>query len=324
MRRATLAAIIVTMVLLTSGCTLPWQDEPVKPRKEMRDLVRSISATARETDADFIVITQNGLELLTKNGRPDGKVETGYLDAIDGVAQEDLFYGWGGMDRPTPVSEMERLSALLNVSLANGKVAMVTDYCSLQGYVWDSMSRNSALGFVPFAADSLELDRVPVYPAQPVNVNQDDVSTLGDVNNFLYLIDPGSFESRDAYLDALRSTRFDLLVIDLFYNGTPLTIEEVGSLKVKRDGGTRLVICYMSIGEAEDYRYYWGLGWEQDGPSWLGRENPEWEGNYQVEYWDKGWKQILYKSENSYLSKVLKAGFDGVFLGQVGAYEYFE
>ena len=28
-------------------------------------------------------------------------------------------------------------------------------------------------------------------------------------------------------------------------------------LKIKDNGGKRIVIAYLSIGEAEDYRYYW-------------------------------------------------------------------
>ncbi len=31
---------------------------------------------------------------------------------------------------------------------------------------------------------------------------------------------------------------------------------EIRELKTKRNGGKRIVICYMSIVEAEDYRYY--------------------------------------------------------------------
>ena len=84
----------------------------------------------------------------------------------------------------------------------------------------------------------------------------------------------------------------------------------------------RLVIAYMSIGEAEDYRYYWEPAWSVNPPSWLETEN--WEGNYKVRYWDSDWQKIIFGNEDSYLKKVLDAGFDGVYLDIIDAFEYFE
>ncbi len=324
MSRTILVLAIICLVLVSSGCTMPWQDDEVEPRDAMRDLVQSIATKARRTDADFIVVPQNGLELLTRDGKPNGALAKGYVGAIDGVGREDLFFGYTGMDRPTPVGELEHMSTMLNVSTTQGKPALVTDYCSQQGYIWDSIRWNAERGFLSFAASSLELDAIPEYPVEPKNVNTDNVTSLAAAKNFLYLINPGAFEDREDYLEALRSTRFDVLIIDLFYNGTPLTSQEVTSLKVKSGGGTRLVLGYMSIGEAEDYRYYWNNAWNVGGPDWLEGENPDWEGNYKVQYWDSAWRQIIYKSEDSYLSRILDAGFDGVYLDQIEAYEHFE
>ena len=44
--------------------------------------------------------------------------------------------------------------------------------------------------------------------------------------------------------------------MDLFRLEKTYTAAEILELKTKHNGGKRLVICYMSIGEAEDYRYY--------------------------------------------------------------------
>jgi len=89
-------------------------------------------------------------------------------------------------------------------------------------------------------------------------------------------------------------------------------------------GGKRLVIAYMSIGEAEEYRYYWKDEWESDPPSWLKEENRDWEGNYKVEYWDPDWQGIIYGSTDAYLDKIVDKGFDGVYLDIIDAFEYFE
>ena len=52
------------------------------------------------------------------------------------------------------------------------------------------------------------------------------------------------------------------------------------ALQTKANGGRQLVIAYMSIGEAEDYRYVLATGLAIDSPSWLDAENPDWAGNY--------------------------------------------
>ena len=85
-----------------------------------------------------------------------------------------------------------------------------------------------------------------------------------------------------------------------------------------------LIIQHMSIGEVENFCYYWDASWSQYPPSWLKGENPNWEGNYKVQYWDKEWQDIIFDNENSYLKKIIDAGFDGVYLDIIDAFEYFE
>jgi cysteinyl-tRNA synthetase len=65
----------------------------------------------------------------------------------------------------------------------------------------------------------------------------------------------------------------DLLVLDETVNGQrhPAAIRRnVARLKRKPDGSRRLVIAYLSIGEAEDYRPYWRLAWVSPAPALRG------------------------------------------------------
>jgi len=76
----------------------------------------------------------------------------------------------------------------------------------------------------------------------------------------------------------------------------------------------------FSIGEAEDYRTYWQPGWTSSPPDWLTAENPDWSGNYLVRYWDPSWQGIVFAE----LAAIVAAGFDGVYLDKIDAYESFE
>jgi cysteinyl-tRNA synthetase len=131
-------------------------------------------------------------------------------------------------------------------------------------------------------------------------------------------------------LQAIGETEFDLVIMDYSRDGSDerrFTHEEIAALK-ESPGGPKTVLSYMSIGEAEDYRWYWQRSWDRnrDGkpgasaPDWLGRSNPNWPGNYKVRYWDPAWQEIVY----AYVDKVLAAGYDGVYLDIVDAYQYWE
>ena len=305
-----------------AGFNLP---DGIDPRNEMREFVIGISEYSKELHPAFLVIPQNGIELVTNNGEEEGKPESAYLQAIDGNGQEDLYYGYEEDDMATPAQESEYLEGFLNISLQAGNTILVTDYCSTVSHMERSYSESMSNGYISFAADDRELNRIPAYPSPIHQENDRSVSSLAEVSNFLYLINPEDFSTKAEFIAAIKATNYDLLIMDLFFNdNTEFSAEEINALKEKANGGSRFVISYMSIGEAEDYRYYWQPDWQTDKPSWLEGENPDWPGNYKVKYWEKDWQKIIFGNESSYLKKILDADFDGVYLDIIDAYEYFE
>ena len=142
-----------------------------------------------------------------------------------------------------------------------------------------------------------------------------DFSTpLSGVNDFLYQL-------QDIDLRAVGATAYDLVIMDYSSNGEDdgeFSQEQIRALKHSH-GGAKIVLAYMSIGEAEDYRFYWREEWDDNEPSWLDAENTNWPGNYKVRFWDTDWQSIVLQ----YADRILAAGFDGVYLDIIDAYEYF-
>lgn len=299
----------------TKKCEVPDLDF----RQEMRDFVQEISAYAKDIDEDFLIIPQNGQEILTTNSDPDGPLATDYINAIDAVGREDMFYGYTGDDKATPAEDRDFLISICDVAKDNGKLVLATDYCSTHSKMDDSYDKNEEHGYSGFAADRRELDNIPNYPATVYNQHTGDVTNATQVKNHIFYINPNT-ATKQQFLTGLQATNYDLLIIDLFYEEVALTAADIESLKEKANGGSRLVICYMSIGEAEDYRYYWNA-LDKD---LVCSENPDWKGNFDVKYWEPAWKSVIYGNDQSYTKRVLDAGFDGVYMDIIEAYELFE
>ena len=300
--------------------------EPLRPfRRDMRQLVQAVSQYGRSLHPGFVVVPQNAQELLTEDGAASGAPVRDYLAAIDGLGREELFYGYAGDDRATALAVRGEMIPLLDLARRQGLSVLVVDYCSTPGRMADAAAQCAAKGYLSFAASRRELDAVPVYPPLPAATLGHDVRVLGDAASFLCLLNPGAYADRTAYLHALRQTDYDVLIIDLFVDGADaLTADEVGSLRNKASGGHRLLLAYLSIGEAENYRYYWRPQWSGLPPAWLAGANPDWPGNYKVRYWDPDWQAILLGGDGSYVQRVVAAGFDGVYLDLVDAYQFFE
>lgn len=325
-KNQTISFIIITSLFFILGCKQEGEPVPnnVDFRQEMRNLVIEISAYARGFDSEFLIIPQNGQELITKNGKIDGALKTNYLNAINASGREDLFYGYNNDNEATPGQERQYLLELCLLFEQNNVEILTTDYCSSPPKIDDSYEMNFQNHLISFAADERDLNNIPAYPAVPFNVNDNNITNISEVRNFLYLINSENYFSKQDFINAVSRTNYDLIIMDLFHDKVIYTQQEIAQLKTKQNGGKRLVMCYMSIGEAEDYRYYWQDNWNISKPEWLGTENPEWEGNYKVWYWDKEWQNIIFGNENSYLKRIINVGFDGTYLDLIDAFEYFE
>lgn len=294
-------------------------------RLEMRELVQDISRYARSRNRDFIIVPQNGVELVTATGRVTGAVETEYLAALDGIAQQGVFFGLETVDQPSSVTESTRLRGFLDIARDEGGVTVFsTDFAVSERNVDESILLNEEAGYLGFAAPRAELDTIPDYPAVIPNSNRADIEDLGFSRNFLHLTNPQLFSTAQELVDAVVETDYDVVIIDFFFIGVPFTAEQIRQLRFKANGGRRLLLAYLSVGQAESDRFYWQSFWPGNPPNWLLDEVSDSPGNYHIRYWLQPWRDILFGESGDYVDRVIDAGFDGVYMDHIDEFEYFE
>lgn len=130
-------------------------------------------------------------------------------------------------------------------------------------------------------------------------------------------------KTKSSAVAQLKTCGRDWIVLDaVFSGGEPWTRADLET--IRQGKAERKVIAYVSIGEAEDYRPYWVKEWNDRSaagpPTWLGTENPDWPGNYRVNYWRAEWQKIILNA----IDDVMACGFDGVYLDIVDGFETFE
>ena len=262
-------------------------------KERMRDFIKELR---NNTNKEKIIITQNGNELYFKNGKIDNK----FFALTDGTTQESLYYGdILRFNVPTAKGLKNELLELTIPIRKKGKPVFIINYG--KGQKKREFLKKEALKtkFVSELLPSFNADKL--YETIE-DYNDEDVYSLNEVKNFLCLLNPEKFSSIDGYYQTLKNTNYDLLLIEVSYNNVFFTKEQIEELKIKHNGGKRLVIAYLSIGEAENYRFYWKKKWNKKKPNWIVKENENWEGNCIVKYWSPEWKSIIKK----YQKKILK------------------
>ena len=317
--------MIATGLALCLGFSVATKAEPaVDYPKAMVDLICNLKSYAEEKSPGFGLLGNGGAGLFLEQDGNTGENVGQLLQALDGTMAESIYFRWDveqGKAMRTAREDTDYFHQALAPARTAGLPVFSLDYVDSEAMAQESYRKNQEKGYIGWASFRRDLDALP--EDKPHEANCNDITNLSRVCNYLVLLNPGNFGSREAYLEALRGTDYDLLIIDLFYGESPLTAEEAASLKKKANGGRRLVYAYMSLGEAETYRYYWQPRWNENLPDWLSEANPDWDNNFKVKYWRPEWQDILYGSREAYLDKIISAGFDGAFLDVVDAYYYY-
>ena len=301
----------------------PPQSTRIVPEMAMIDLTAQLGDYARGKQPSFLLVGNGPTGLLEATEDNSEENVARLIHALDGFFMESRFYdGYeedGEKVERNDAETDEFLAAMLRKPLLAGKQVFILDYVKGKK-IRHVQEWGAAEGYIADGGDRL-LDVIP--DRRPMNENANSVTQLRQVKNFLVLLNPEHYKTRESYIKALSETNYDLLIVDLYYGDRPLSKEETMRLKRKANGGQRLLLSYMSVGEAADYRPYWQSKWANERPHWLAEPNPEWPGSYKARYWSREWHDILYGREDAYLDRIIAAGFDGAFLDVMDAWQYF-
>ncbi|MHB1204525.1 MAG: alpha-1,4-polygalactosaminidase [Rhodospirillaceae bacterium] len=308
---------------------IPLQSIP-NYRDFMRTIIEDLSIYAHGRNPKFVMVTRPGFDLTTWSRRefdldeikrdrlkvsPDSIVPVGtplrrYLQRIDGVLLNGQFCAPLRVPRADVAAMMKQGLKMLSVDHCDDASAASA---GLQAAV-----RMGVVAHMDLDTDDV-FDRVPTR--RPVPENPANVETLADARNMLVMLDSKAYGSKEEWLAALTATNYDVIVTDAFYRGNqPLSKDAVHGLKFKQMGARRLVLARLSLGYAEDERYYWQRDWKIGEPSWIQGRAPGRPGSYVVEFWNPAWKAVIGK----YFAGIMDLGFDGVVLDGVEAYRRWE
>jgi endo-alpha-1,4-polygalactosaminidase (GH114 family) len=309
---------------------IPLQEIP-NYRAYMREMVEDLATYADKRDPNFIVVTRPGFDLLTWSRRefdlaeikrdPNAKVRQDtiiqvgtpmrrYIQSIDGFLLNGQF-----------CAPLRVPGADLQAMLKQGLKALTVEHCRTPEQASAALQTAVRMGVVSHIdlEDADDFARPPTRRPSPENPR--NVEALLSARNMVMLLDSREYATREEWFAAMAGTNYDVLVTDAFYKGNrPLTKDEVHHLKFKQIGARRLVLARMSVGYAEDERFYWQREWQIGEPSWIHALAPERPGQYVVEFWNPAWKAIVGR----YFAGIMDLGFDGVVLDGVEAYRRWE
>ena len=298
-------------------------------REEMRTFIQKISSYARQQKRNFYVAVRDPEELIIKRNLQDENIVSPartFMRSVDALMYDNVFMGYKAVDQAPPTEVQQQILSSIDRAKRSGLPVLTLEFATkpadIDRVYRSAEQRGLVAAVVPRPTD--DLTDVPDYPRRPNDENPNNVLSLDDVKNFLYLSDPAAMGRQDQFALKIHDTNFDLVIVDPFSGRDPLTKQAVETLKYKKLGARRLVFARMDIGSAASYRYYWQPGWSEGSPGFISAPFPGNPDRYFVEYWTPGWQQVIFGNESSYLYGLIRQGYDGVLLEGMRSYLAFE
>ena len=312
----------------TGGEVLAPTGEILDHREEMRDMIINIGEFARKYNRNFKILPMDAADIISKTATADDtrKVPArAFIKSIDGVFQEGLNFGIGAVGQKPEPDVRKHIDDALTLAKQNGLPVFVIDYAKEPKDVDAAYRANAREGYISYVAPAKgeELNRLASTPRVPVRENADNILSLKEVKNFVFLRDSSAFGRQDEFALKMHDTNYDLVIVDVFHGREPLSKRAIETLKYKKTGAKRLVFAYMDIGTAATYHYYWKPNWREGNPSFITQPTPNNPDKYYVEFWNPEWQKVIFGDTNSYVYGIIQQGFDGVLIDGLTAATYF-
>ena len=111
-----------------------YSDTRATAAQDMANFVAAIRAYARARDPDFYIFPQNAPELADEI--------PGYLDSVDGIGQEDIYYGYDDDDVMTPPAATAEMEGYLDLFKNAGKLVLTVDCATTPAHVDDAYAKS--------------------------------------------------------------------------------------------------------------------------------------------------------------------------------------
>src|SRR6056297_480746 len=264
-------------------------------KNEMAKLILELSEIAKNRNNSFEIHVQNGIFLLDS----EKEIENKYLNIVSSFTHE-----------------VENMSFFSNTGIKNkmNSVKKKNIDINLIGYGKKREFVNKLIKFTKSRDYGLYISKnfkLNHFPDKKI----ENRIKINNIKSFLYLINPEKYSKLENFMDNVIKSEYKLVFMDPFFKSKIINRNYIKKMKQN----DIKIIAYMSIGEAENYRYYWKNEWNSNSPHWIIKYNENYPGGFFVKYWNPIWKKIL----REYLDKIISAGFDGVIFDVVDSYEYF-
>ena len=229
-----------------------------------------------------------------------------YLNSLDAIAVNNLYCGKRQL--PEHIAEA-------------GLPVIAIDRCATErdldkAIVSSIVNRHLFYGFTDPQYAFNDISRQPV-----INESAKNVDSLRKAANFLLLNDDRKFADKNEFIEAVRNSNFDVIVITpLFRHNQRFSNQEIRSMKFKKNGTQRILLAEMNVSEADALSYYWQHKWKIGSPDWLVRQSFVNDSGYLTKYWTPEWQKLM----SGYFKSIIDNGFDGVFFTGIDNHRYFE
>lgn len=301
-------------------------------RDEMRMIVEELTTYARTRMPGYTVVTFGGFDLLSWGQREydlaelkrpemakpsmvaDAELPVGfpmhrYRQRVNGFILDGFFCA------PIRVPQAD-----VELMRSQSLKALSADHCPPER-AENAFEQARKVGIVAHVDTDMDRKFAAIPKVKPNPENSASVENLNAAKSMLINLDNRGFGTKVNWMQALKNTNHDVLVVPAFFNGNqPLTKAEIHTLKFKKLGARRLVLGWIDVGQASDDAYYWQRDWKVGEPSWITALDHTKPGKYHIEFWNPAWKAIIGKM----FAGLVDLGFDGIVIANVEAYQRWE